>query len=376
MNGDKGSVGFAPHDDLTADELAARFTSWAEEPASVPREPFWLWPIGEPRDRHAAAMLDAVRRGTPEFREGVAGSLSYRGSNTLGTIAARLAILAVRKRDRRHLERATLALALAIQGTDDYRDVIRYDPLVVHSARLIGVNPGTLYHAVAAWAPAEGAAYLRRQSLTTGAPLVPLPGRRVGEYLEGLAPDGKFTYQRAPPSPSQTSQGVLALNRAGDGDIAGGFTNGAGRSESFDNDLERVLDTTYRLTIDGRLAVARALDTSGRNALVDFARYASERAIGEGATAHLTRALRALGLALESAPDDATAGAALAFPWFAARRLGLDAASTVEAAAVEAPRAGAAALRRLAAAGTDLAATGFVEGADEIGFRFVESPVG
>ena len=83
------------------------------------------------------------------------------GSGFLGLEAERLASLAVRTGRREHLERALLAIALAAQGTADWRDVLVVTPLPWDAAQRIGLDPAPLYEEVAAIAPQQGAAFLR-----------------------------------------------------------------------------------------------------------------------------------------------------------------------------------------------------------------------
>jgi hypothetical protein len=119
-----------------------------------------LRPIPHPIDDIVASVVEAFQTGTPSQRQAVLDDMTDRAGSVLCAFAERLAAVAVRNRSAEPLQEALVAVGIAVEALDDYRDHLYPLVTVNHSAVMLGMSFAALVESVAHQLPATGLARL------------------------------------------------------------------------------------------------------------------------------------------------------------------------------------------------------------------------
>jgi hypothetical protein len=100
-------------------------------------------PLPNARDSEISDLLEEARSGGQ--LDELAAELAPSHAASLLCFAQRMSVLAVRRSDPSLLDRAVVALCLAVETGDDDRDVLLVFPLPWRSAELLGLEPEELF---------------------------------------------------------------------------------------------------------------------------------------------------------------------------------------------------------------------------------------
>ncbi|WP_216901028.1 hypothetical protein [Nocardia alni] len=117
--------------------------------------------IPDERDMVVTGIIDAYRAGTPTARTEIRDELGPRTAASLNCYGQRMASLARRSQSPEPLERAVIAVGLAVPLLEDYRNSLFVLAAINHAAEALGTDLSHLIEPFAPIIPDRGMAALR-----------------------------------------------------------------------------------------------------------------------------------------------------------------------------------------------------------------------